>query len=749
MIFPKPFLQIGRRRIYFHRTPQEQEEREIARAERRAHRALLKEQKQEIKYFAKAIPIWLAKMGFAYWYKKSERDFIKSRYNPVKFNLALIGDDAYYLRINTKKLPRGVMIKDLRNPDTLDTLTAAADGQVLFEQNETGCWYVIETQYGRGNIPVMVGYAEMLKMMPPDAPPLTFPLGMANNQQPYFGDLDQLINILVGGTKGGGKSNTVNCILCTLLTRNAPHNLRVFLTDLKGGIEFADYGGIPHLGGDVFWTSYEVQEGKKRVTKVKTFPRDYRPKPDEELQPPLGQQIVTEPYPVLPMLAYIEGELERRARLLAGKAKKIGTYNNRFPDKALSYWLLVIDELATLMEDGRYKKEAALRLSEIARKGRAVGIYVILATQTPTSDIIPPQVGNNMDSRLAFRTGSGPASGVLLGSGEYDAEKLPAIPGRFIWKWGGDKIQMQAPFIKDSTVKHTIAQLRAGKYVDARQAELAQKADYLFRFALHTLHGECQSNRLYSMVKDQGFRKSDVLKIMEQYEVRDGQPEIIIDDVIYYLAPAIVPKRIPRWLVPAVDFVSRKHPHPDYNFDLLAFHVPDSEKSEPQVLAETENPETLAGSEDDPGLEELTLQPQGAISLFPNGANGNGAIRNGANGQHAPEPLADEPIEDGDLEWTSQWHYQDEPETQDDPDIPAWLKEETRPKIRLVDDEEEMVVKLPSKPPKKKPPRTKGDFPLAVVLDANGRKKWNTVKERLGTTDDTQALAVILDNIEE
>ena len=255
-------------------TEEEREERAQRKAEAAARRALFKEQQKEIKYFATKLPEWLAKMGYAYWYRKNEKDLISGAYNGVKIAEAHIGEDAYYLRVDTKRLPRGVMLWMLRDDKTLETLSAAAFSEVTWHQNETGCWYSIETQYGRGNIPAMVGYAEMLKQLPENAPPLAFPLGMGANQRPHLGDMETMINLLVGGTKGGGKSNIINVLLCTILPRNDPRNLRVFLTDLKGGIEFSDYRGIPHLGGDVPFLEYTAidKSGKKERRTKRTAP---------------------------------------------------------------------------------------------------------------------------------------------------------------------------------------------------------------------------------------------------------------------------------------------------------------------------------------------------------------------------------------------------------------------------------------------------------------------------------------------
>jgi hypothetical protein len=606
-------------------SPDEKEEQEKARREALFKKRLLREQQREAKYLGKAIPAWLAKMGHAYWYKKSEKDAMKGHYNPVKIKQILIGEDAYWLQIDTRRLPRGVFIADLRDEKTLETLTAACNSQVLFEQNDLGYWYVVETEYGRGNIPNLVGYAEMLKKMTPETGPLVFPLGLGENQHPLWCDLNKNYTLQVGGAKGTGKSTLLNNMICTLITRNSPVNLRLFLTDLKGGIEFYDYGGLPHLGGDVYWKG-----GGDTIT---TVPRDYRPKPDEKLQAPVGDMIYTDPGAVLPMLKYCEAEMDRRARLIAPtRAKKIQTYNNKYPDRALSYWLIIIDELATLMEDKRYKNDAEQSLSEIARKGRAAGIYLVLATQTPTSKIVPPQISGNMDARIAFRTGSGSASGILLGDGKYDAVRLPPIEGRFIWKWGTETTQVQGPFITEGAMARIVADVKAGKYVDARQAELAQKADHLFKTALDLRQGACQTNDIYKLVKPDGFTQREVKKILEQYQVDEsGNPEIRIDDTLYYLAPAIVPKRIPRWLVPVVDFAAGRHPDPNYDFN-LACRLSLVVKTDPPVYPQTELP---AEPGENSEIEELAPE---AVGVFPPGAM---ALSPGD--YMPPEPLAHGP----------------------------------------------------------------------------------------------------------
>lgn len=599
-------------------TDEQKEERERRKAEERAKRELQKRLVAEAKHLKQQIPVYLSRMEICYRKKKSEKDFFESDVYPVRLDRVVIGEDAYFYHIDTRRLPRGVFITHLKDPKTLETLTAACGSEVKFHHvQETGYWFSVETRYGRGAIPSQVGYAEMLEKMAQGAAPLAFPMGMGANQKAYVGNMDEMINLLVGGTKGGGKSNLINVLLCTLISRNSPANLRLFLTDLKGGIEFVDYAGLPHLGGDVSYVEKMVvnQQTGQEYRNVRTIGDDYKPKADDEILPPYGGHICTEPGQVLPVLRYVEAEMDRRAKLLAGKAKKISAWNKRFSSKRLSYWIVVIDELASLMENKKFSGKATDSLSEIARKGRAVGIFLVLATQTPSSAIVPQQIANNMDSRAAFRTGSGVASGILLGDGKYDAAHLPNVPGRFIWRWGGENIEMQAPLIADTTVKKVVSDAKQGATTDAASAERAQKAQFLFSFALAKCGGECNSE-IYKFLKPHNFTQKEVRKILEDYEVKGThpglEPEIEIDGLVYYLAPADIPRKISRWLVPAGDYVTGKHPHPDYVVEPCRLsQVPEPEKPVDPESPKTSNPDRAAKADqplepDEPdALDEL------------------------------------------------------------------------------------------------------------------------------------------------
>jgi hypothetical protein len=373
--------------------------------------------------------------------------------------------------------------------------------------------------------------------------------------------------------------------------------------------------------------------------------------------------------------------MERRYRLIAPSgAKNILTYNKKYPDKALTHWLLVIDELATLMEHPKHKKEALLRLSELARKGRASGIYLVFATQNPESHIVPGQISANMDARLAFRTGSGTASGVLLGDGKYDAARLPPVPGRVIWKWGTETVQVQTPFLAESAMAGIVRDIKAGKIVDAREAELKQKADHVFKQSLALCGGECHSKNLYQFLKPDGFKKSEVVSILDKYEVTETPaglgPEIVIDNTPYYLCPAIVPKRIARHLVPVADVLAGQHPVPNYDYSMtkLATRYPLPKNQANTIRPDNENPDEKMANVEIDELGNLAPEPGSNAPTEPEQPAPTGQIDDLPT---EPEPeTTNEPDEDLELSADgvelSVWDaYSDDPET--DEDLPDWL----------------------------------------------------------------------------
>lgn len=513
--------------------------------------ALIQSYWEEGEHLQRLLPIYLHHLKLSY--RRTVQDRKSARYYERVDYCAVpdwyFDESAYYFHVSTDPLPWGVSIQMFREPEVAETLAVNVSSEVFIEVNRRGherpgLWVVIMHKVGRGLIPQMVHYSDMLKKMPKTAPLLSYPVGVGLNGKYYYGDMDEQITVLVVGSRGAGKSNTVNCILNTWLNRAPPHRLRLFLTDLKGGLEFFDYQGIPHLGGDV---------------DIKMSPK--KGEPAEACR--LGQEIMTDPQEVIPCLKYIEIEMNRRFEVMKGKAKKITAYNKKTGD-ALSYWIVVIDELATLM-DSEVSNEAERLLSEVARKGRAVGIYLVLATQIPDKSVLTRQIAGNMDCRLVGRLADGPSSALSLGDGTWDATYLPKdVPGRMIWRWA-DKVIVQAPLITDGAVKATVRALRTGELTDTTTAAERDTAMEIFEYALEHLGGECPIKDLYKHFKNRhSFHViNNILRQWEVCQVENGvHPKIDIGEDVYVLVPGVRGDdkngRKPRQLITVTEFDKNK-----------------------------------------------------------------------------------------------------------------------------------------------------------------------------------------------
>ncbi len=227
--------------------------------------------------------------------------------------------------------------------------------------------------------------------------PLSFAIGKDISGAPFLGELNKMPHILIAGQTGSGKSVMINTLLCSLLYRNAPSDMKLILVDPKQ-VEMAPYADIPHL-----------------------------------LTP-----VIVEPEKTISALKWAVNEMERRYSLLAEeKVRDIKSYNDKVKDKHVSvedddgnmqevdegrmpYVVIVIDELADLMMVAARDVEALI--VRIAQKARAVGIHLVLATQRPSVDVITGLIKANIPARIAFTVASQVDSRTILD--QIGAEKL-------------------------------------------------------------------------------------------------------------------------------------------------------------------------------------------------------------------------------------------------------------------------------------------------------------------------------------
>jgi DNA segregation ATPase FtsK/SpoIIIE, S-DNA-T family len=231
---------------------------------------------------------------------------------------------------------------------------------------------------------VMVG--DIIERLGPPAPHnlLTMAVGKGMSGEPVVLDLAQLPHLLLAGSTGAGKSCCINCLVCCLLFRCRPDQLKLIMIDPKF-VEFTWYEGLPHLLCDV----------------------------------------INEPGPASKALLWAVREMDRRYQeLQKQRVVHIDDYNAVAErDPALEYMpkiVIVIDELGDLMIVAR--REVETSISRLTAKARAVGIHLIIATQRPSVDVITGVIKNNITARIAFQVASNVDSRTILGT--KGAEKL-------------------------------------------------------------------------------------------------------------------------------------------------------------------------------------------------------------------------------------------------------------------------------------------------------------------------------------
>ncbi len=183
---------------------------------------------------------------------------------------------------------------------------------------------------------------------------LTATIGRAG-QRPVtltLGDeIDQRHNILVSGAVGQGKSNLLMVLIHSLAMRYPPSELEMHLLDFKEGVTLEPLGA---RSSPPSWLPHAVSIG---LNSDRTY----------------GASV----------LSHLVAEFERRATLMRGHGDNITKYRLADPSHRMPRILVVIDEFQVLFDADDDTSERALAdLERLARKGRAYGIHLVLASQT-------------------------------------------------------------------------------------------------------------------------------------------------------------------------------------------------------------------------------------------------------------------------------------------------------------------------------------------------------------------------------
>ena len=258
----------------------------------------------------------------------------------------------------------------------------------------------------------IVHLGDVYQEPPADWSPLTVWLGKDIGGRAIGADLAKMPHLLVAGTTGAGKSACVNAMLSSILLRATPHEVRLVLVDPKQ-VELNHYESIPHL-----------------------------------LTP-----VITSPRMAANALQNLVKEMEQRYGVMSlARTRSLPELNKvraRRGEQALPYILCVIDELADLMMVAPADVEDSI--IRLAQKARAVGIHLVLATQSPRVDVITGMIKANVPSRIAFAVSSQIDSRVILD--QSGAESLLGQGDMLFSAVGTNKLQrIQGAYIDEEQI---------------------------------------------------------------------------------------------------------------------------------------------------------------------------------------------------------------------------------------------------------------------------------------------------------
>jgi len=268
--------------------------------------------------------------------------------------------------------------------------------------------------------------------------------------------------ILCGGTSGAGKSNLMQSIILQQAMKYGPDEFQFCVVDTKE-VDFGDtFARLPHLFAPIAHTLDEA--GK--------------------------------------LIGAVEQERQRRQAVMAFK----GVADWRRLDDPFPLLLLVVDEAADFV-----RSAAMDTLVEVARKGRAMGVSIILGTQLPSAKVIDAQVRANLPTAIAFRCRTHLESQAIVGTG--GAEKLDR-PG-LAYAYLSGRWRTVQTLLVDGDAGGDLAERAAVPQAPA----LSEIETALVRYAIENLGGAFIIGRLYAQFRGQ-VSKYRLEQLAQQWELR-------------------------------------------------------------------------------------------------------------------------------------------------------------------------------------------------------------------------------------
>ncbi len=237
-----------------------------------------------------------------------------------------------------------------------------------------------------------------------------FALGKDVNGRVIIADISKMPHLLIAGATGSGKSVCINSLITSIIYKADPNEVKLIMIDPKM-VELGVYNGIPHL-----------------------------------LIP-----VVTDPRRAAGALNWAVQEMIKRYKLFAeNNVRNMSGYNELAEmsgERKLEQIIIIVDELADLMMVSA--KEVEDSICRLAQMARAAGMYLVIATQRPSVDVITGLIKANVPSRIAFAVSNQIDSRTILDMG--GAEKLLGRGDMLFLPMGANTpTRIQGAFVSDA-----------------------------------------------------------------------------------------------------------------------------------------------------------------------------------------------------------------------------------------------------------------------------------------------------------
>ncbi len=246
---------------------------------------------------------------------------------------------------------------------------------------------------------------------------LAVPIGMTDNDMAIL-DLHERSDgphMLVAGTTGSGKSETVISYLIGLCMRFRPDEVNMMLVDMKGGGFTKRLGMLPHVVGKV-----TDIDGDENNTGAEYMLKRFLVAIKSEVK---RRKLVINHFQNVDSIdGYIKKCRELRASAEASEADL-----NYIKENPLTHLILVVDEFTELKRFSNESGEIDYmgEITTIARIGRSLGIHIILISQN-IEGAITDDIRVNAKSRLCLKVATRQASKEMIGN---ELAASPSMPG--------------------------------------------------------------------------------------------------------------------------------------------------------------------------------------------------------------------------------------------------------------------------------------------------------------------------------